>query len=307
MKLFLYKIFLFFLISVFILVLYENSLSLVPNTYTLKKKLIEKNKDSINMVVVGTSHVFGGIIPSKMTNFTVNIANQSQSIYYDIELLKKYIKQLPNLNTIVFDINFFTFQYNLDNGPEAWRALYYKNTFNIVPQTKEFSFSDNFLIKMYNPKDIIFHIGSIPLYEGYYKNNGVGLSSEVLSIVNKENSVRRYNHLVNKYMLKSEKAKIIEELEIFLENLTNTKIKIVFVQVPISPTMYSYIDKKLLFENNNILKNLCEKYPNVKSINMLNDMRFLEHDFRDPDHLNLKGAIKFSSLLNAEINTLCSD
>lgn len=307
MKLFLYKIFFFFLISVFILVLYENSLSLVPNTYTLKKKLIEKNKDSINMVVVGTSHVFGGIIPSKMTNFTVNIANQSQSIYYDIELLKKYIKQLPNLNTIVFDINFFTFQYNLDNGPEAWRALYYKNTFNIAPQTKELSFFDNFLIKMYNPKDIIFHIGSIPLYEGYYKSNGVALDSEVLSIVNKENSVKRYNHLVNTYMLKSEQAKIIEELEIFLENLTNTKIKVVFVQIPISPTMYSYIDKKLLFENNNILKNLCEKYPNVKSINMLNDMRFLEHDFRDPDHLNLKGAIKFSSLLNAEINTLCSD
>ena len=307
MKFFLHKILLFLLITVFLFALYEYSLSYVPNTYTVKKKLIEQKKDSIKMVVVGTSYAFGGIIPSKMTNFTVNIANDSQSIYYDIELLKKYIKLLPNLNTIVFEINFFTFEYNLDNGPETWRALYYKNTFNIGPQTKELSFSDNFLIKMYNPKDIIFHIGSIPLYENYYKSNGVALSSEVLSIVNKENSVRRYNHLVNKYMLKTEKAKITKELEIFLENLTSTKIKVVFVQVPISSTMYSYIDKKLLFENNNILKNLCEKYPNVKSINMLNDMRFSENDFRDPDHLNPKGAIKFSTLLNAEINTLYSD
>ena len=108
-------------------------------------------------------------------------------------------------------------------------------------------------------------------------------------------------------MLKSEKPKIIEELEALLENLTNTNIKVFFVQIPTSPTMYSYIDKKLLIENDNILKNLCEKYPNVKSINMLNDVRFLDNDFRDSDHLNSKGAIKFSRILNNNINTVYID
>ncbi len=307
MKLFLHKIFFFLFITVFLLALYENSLSFVPNTYTVKKKLIEQKKDSIKMVIVGTSRSFSGIIPSKMTNFTVNIANNSQSIYYDIELLKKNIKNLPHLKTIVFDINFFTFEYNLDNGPEAWRALYYKNTYNIGPQTKELSFSDNFLVKMYNPKDIIFHINSIPQYNNYYENRGFASNIESNSLIKKEEATKRYNHLLNKYMLKSEKVKIIEQLEIFLESLTNTKIKVVFVQIPVSPTMYNYIDKKLLVENNNILNNLCEKYDNVESINMLNDMRFLDDDFRDSDHLNLKGAIKFSDLLNSEINKLYTD
>ncbi len=307
MKLFLNKIFFFFFVTVFLLALYEKSLSFVPNPYTVKKKLIEEKKDSIKMVIVGSSRAFSGIIPNRIDSFSVNIANNSQSIYYDIEILKKNIKNLPHLKTIVFDINFFTFEYNLDVGPEAWRAIYYRNTFNIIPQTKELSFSDKFLIKMYKPKDIIFHINSIPQYNNYYENRGFASNIVGNNIINKEDATKRYNHLFNKYMLKSEKAKIIEDLEIFLESLTNTKIKVVFVQIPVSPTMYNYIDKKLLVENNNILNNLCEKYDNVESINMLNDMRFLDDDFRDSDHLNLKGAIKFSDLLNSEINSTYLD
>ena len=71
--------------------------------------------------------------------------------------------------------------------------------------------------------------------------------------------------------------------------------------------MYSCIDKKLLEENNNTLNNFCEKYTNVTSINMLKDTRFLNNDFRDSDHLNSKGANKFSKLLNSEINKLYID
>ena len=162
------------------------------------------------MVVVGTSRAFGGIIPSKMTKFTVNIANDSQSIYYDIELLKKYFEQLPNLNTIVFDINIFTFKYNLDNGPEPWRALYFKNTFNIAPQSKELSLFDNFLVKMYKPRDIIFHISSIPLYQRYYKSNGFALSSDEDKEIDNENASKMYKHLTSKYMHSNEKVNIIK-------------------------------------------------------------------------------------------------
>ena len=87
MKLFIRKFFLFSFLSVFLVVLYENSLSFVPNTYTLKKKLVEENKEHIQMIVLGTSRAFSGIMPNKMNDFTVNIGNNSQSIYYDIELL----------------------------------------------------------------------------------------------------------------------------------------------------------------------------------------------------------------------------
>ena len=49
------------------------------------------------MIIVGTSRAFSGIIPSKMPYYSINIANNSQSIYYDIELLEKYIKKLQTL------------------------------------------------------------------------------------------------------------------------------------------------------------------------------------------------------------------
>ena len=307
MKLFIRKFFLFSFLSVFLVVLYENSLSFVPNTYTLKKKLVEENKEHIQMIVLGTSRAFSGIMPNKMNDFTVNIGNNSQSIYYDIELLKKYIKNLPHLKAIVFDINFFTFEYNLDVGPEAWRALYYYNTFNIIPQTKELSFSDKFLIKMYKPKDIIFHINSIPKYKNYYKNRGFAINTESSYLINKEDATKRYNHLTKNYMKNSDKDFIVKKLEEFIDSLKDSQIEVVFVQIPISPIMYSCIDKKLLEENNNTLNSFCEKYTNVTSINMLKDIRFLNNDFRDSDHLNSNGANKFSKLLNSEINKLYID
>ena len=96
-------------------------------------------------------------------------------------------------------------------------------------------------------------------------------------------------------------------MERFLESIKKTKIKVVFVQIPTSPTMYNYIDKRLLIENNNILNNLSDKYVNVESINMLNDVRFTDNDFKDSHHLNSKGAIKFSDILNHELNSIFHD
>ena len=306
MKLFLNKILFFFILTVFLFVFYEYSLSFIPNSYNVKKKLIEEKKDSIKMIIVGTSRAFSGIIPSKMPYYSINIANNSQSIYYDIELLEKYIKKLPNINSIVFDINFFSFEYNLDNGPEEWRALYYNNIFNINPQSKNLSFIDNLFIKMYNPKDIIYHLSSIPIYNRYYKNKGVALNIGK-SLINKENTKKRYKHLLNNYMSKKEKIKIIKKLENFLKSLKNSKIKIFFVQIPVSSEMYSNIDKKLLEENNNIINDFSKIYTNIKSINILNDNRFFDFDFRDSDHLNLNGAIKFSEILSNEINSTYPD
>jgi hypothetical protein len=288
--------------------IYEYSLSFVPNTYTVKKQLFEKKKDSIEMIVLGTSRAFSGIIPSKMDNFSINLANNSQSLYYDIELLEKYTKNLPRLKTVVFDINFFSFEYNLDNGPEAWRALYYYNTFNIVPQTKKLSFFDNFLVKIYNPKDIIFHVGSRKLYSSYYRNKGYASNEATrVSLINNEDALKRYRHLTDNYMRVGDNIPTIEKLEGLMENLKNTQIKIVFVQIHVSPIMFNCIDENLLNETNDIINKICSKYPNVESINMLNDFRFSSRDFIDSDHLNERGALKFSTLLNTQLNTLHLD
>ena len=159
---------------------------------------------------------------------------------------------------------------------------------------------------MYNPKDIIYHLSSIPIYNRYYKNKGVALNIGK-SLINKENTKKRYKHLLNNYMSKKEKIKIIKKLENFLKSLKNSKIKIFFVQIPVSSEMYSNIDKKLLEENNNIINDFSKIYTNIKSINILNDNRFFDFDFRDSDHLNLNGAIKFSEILSNEINSTYPD
>ena len=44
MKLFLNKILFFFILTVFLFVFYEYSLSFIPNSYNVKKKLIEEKK-----------------------------------------------------------------------------------------------------------------------------------------------------------------------------------------------------------------------------------------------------------------------
>ena len=109
MKLFFKRLAIFSSFAFLAFIIFEYLLRTFPNTYDVKQKLITKNSSEIEVIFTGTSHVFSGIRPKGIDFNSVNLANNSQSLYYDIQIVKRNLDYLKNLKAVVFEINFFTF------------------------------------------------------------------------------------------------------------------------------------------------------------------------------------------------------
>jgi hypothetical protein len=102
MRSFLIRLAVFLIPLISLVFLYELFLTSITTSFTVKRDLVEQNLDSTELVAIGTSKIFAGINPSNLDYFAINLANNSQSSYYDIKILEKYIDKLPKLKVMVF-------------------------------------------------------------------------------------------------------------------------------------------------------------------------------------------------------------
>lgn len=297
MRAFLIRLVVFFTPLIGFICLYELLLASITTSFTVKRDLIEQNLDSIELVAIGTSKIFAGINPRRLDYFAVNLANNSQSSYYDFKILEKYLDRLPKLQIILVEINFFSFEYNLDEGPESWRNTYYSHTFQIEPQSQKLKFYQNLLVYMYKPKDILFHLNSRSKYNSYFVNKGWEKNEITESKPTKESASKRYHYLRREYMNKSSLKSNLKLFKSFLDGLNHKKIKVVFVQMPVSPFLFNIVDANILINNRQQIEALRLKYKNLEYLDYINDKRFPNSSFIDSDHLNYRSANKFSIIL----------
>ena len=110
MKQFLKKILIFSVIVTTIFTAYEMALLKVPNEYSYKKNYLEEHKDSLRVLVLGNSHLADCIDCSMLGKWAFNAAQPGRSFYYDLQLLKEYIGQMPNLQCVVLPFS-YDYQY----------------------------------------------------------------------------------------------------------------------------------------------------------------------------------------------------
>ena len=130
-KVFLYKVFVFILplfIGVFGIELCARS---IPNTFTYKRQWMEDHKDSIETLILGSSHMFSAIEPSLLRN-AFNLANSAQNLEIDSWLLSEYIEKCPNLKNVLVNIdNMNMFMLDYESSDKIWnRAIYYNLYFD---------------------------------------------------------------------------------------------------------------------------------------------------------------------------------
>ena len=73
----------------------EHKLYQIPNSYNLKRTNFEHQLESIQTLILGSSHALNAINPAYLSTPTYNLANVSQSLDYDQLLTLKYLPQLP--------------------------------------------------------------------------------------------------------------------------------------------------------------------------------------------------------------------
>ena len=300
---FLTKIFLFIIPLVAIFVGLEYIARSTPNSYKYKEEYMVNYGDSINTIILGSSHSFYGINPQYLENKSFNLANVSQDLKFDLYLLNRYIDKCSNLKTLIVPISYFTlFETPLDKGNEQFRVKFYEHYMGYSDTLlNKFKKLEIYNIKIFQEKIGKYFKGVCCNEVDYgYDSNGWATNYNTSKIGNKVESdaiktITRHTPKNDTYFKEN-----LESLNQIAELCHKRNIRLFFITAPTLPAYYNKIDSKKWSFTQSVINNVCIKY-NASYLNYLEDERFEESDFFDVDHLCHKGAEKFSSILKDEI------
>jgi hypothetical protein len=295
------KLLFIFLFPIIIgIISFEFLLRKIPNDYAYKKQYLDKNSEEIEILYLGNSHIYYGINPELSKNKSFNCSHISQSLIYDLKLLRKYEGKLKNLKTVVIPIDYFSMYSSLESGIEKWRVKNYA----IYYEIKDYQFSSNFEIlngKLYdNLLRLTYYINkkknssitSNKLGFGITYNSSKGKNLEKSGISASKRHTKELEK--NPNFLKNKKA-INEVIKLSKEH----NFSIIFVTCPAYKTYTERLNNEQLNNTINFIKGVVSKNKNTHYYNFLNDSRFISKDFYDADHLNEIGAEKFTHIMDS--------
>lgn len=280
-----------------------------PSTFQLKAKNITKNKDNIDVLILGSSHNQVGINPYLIKDFQVsNLAFGGQTLTIDYNLLKHYIinNKLPKLKKVVFELSYHTLE-------ETHKSNYHRNSlylhfygincFNRNVNFKDYSiyFSNPILYNRFlNPfteKEPVNKYGFIESLSKFDKELHIfeNLNYDENVILNDTNSISIKRHKYeNLKAFNSNKELLFKMIELCIDHDVTPIILI-------PPVYKSYFDgyiKAKKNRRNQLMASLLVDYPKLTVMNCEQSEMFSVRDFKNADHLNPKGAAKFSVLIN---------
>lgn len=304
MKKFLLKS-IFFLIPLLLFFYFmEYNLGKISNSYSFKKYYFEKQLNTIEILILGSSHTVHGINPEYLKHKAFNLSSTSQTIYYDKQLTLKYLDRMPHLKYVIIPISYFSLGARLSDGIERWRGYYYKSVWGIgSPQLEIMDLKSYSKIFLYTPQTAYDYLKAgfkVNLAKGItpngYFNNGNHPKAFAISDKIGRKRVMLHSQTYKKANLNGN----IRDLEQLIEALKQKNITPIFITTPTLPTYYKYTNIDIIQSNYNIIKYITKKY-HCRYFNYFTDKRFVLEDFYDNDHLNSEGAKKFTRILEKEI------
>jgi len=106
MNKFIKKVLIFSTPIIIFIVSMEVILREIPNDYSYKKNYLDTHSNELETIFLGSSHAYYAINPEYIHFNSFNAAYVSQSIDYDLEILKKYENRTARLKFIVIPIDY---------------------------------------------------------------------------------------------------------------------------------------------------------------------------------------------------------
>ena len=273
------------------------------NRIISKLKLIQDYGNEINTLIIGNSHARNGFIASKFPQKTINAAIGGSTVYYSKEVLGKALKanKSGSLKNVVLTISYQTlFKDFSDESTLNKRFEFYHylgsnyeipSSFDLrkysIINTISFHGAIENIINDFkgNPNSVYQNLGYTP-YKKEVKSEGIeALSSKRIGIHHDMMSS-------NKDIVK----KHVEDLEALIQLAKSNGIVLYIITPPVT-TEY-YLKEKVEYKKfTEILGNIAQRNQIVYyDFSNSTDIKELKY-FKDSDHLNAKGAEKFTSFV----------
>lgn len=275
------------------------------NQYVVKKAYLEARLDEIEVLILGGSSVFYGIAPSAFApTKAFNLAATSQTLYYDAELLKKYVARMPRLRVVIVGMPYVTLGRQLDDEPEAWRSYYYRYVYGLPHRDKEMALhvrnysayylqanSLSFLTDFMLYKDVRTEIDS----SGGQRPASYPQLSESMALLAPVTLAR--HHGVIKESKFSENIRILYQIDSLVRA---HDARLILVTPPATAGYRQGTDPRLSQAMELQISAFLDK-TKTTHLDFWADSSFSDPDFYDPDHLNYPGSIRFSRILSERI------
>lgn len=292
--------FCFFLVTIS----FEYFLRAIPNDFKTKQYHLRKNKENIEVLILGSSHTFVGVDPKYFEKPAFNLAYSSQTLDLDEKLFNRYKNQLTQLKTVIIPVSYFSYVLALEDGTSTYKIknynIYYQlysHTFKIENQLEipHQSFDKNLADLEFFKSDPDFKItiDSTGYINKRYIKSNLDWQESAIHAVN--NHSKNMDDILTKLRM-NQNQKSLENIISWCEE---NQIKVILVS---SPTTDAYVKKLNAKQFNHwrmTTHAISKKYQNVIWLNFLeNNELFTLDDFQNADHLNENGAEKMSIILN---------
>ncbi len=298
MKGFITRIFVFLVPVLLASVLTEILLRRMPNDYRNKSQAL-KNGGNIEVLCLGSSHALYAVNPAYLDYKAYNAAFVAQSVDIDLKLLQHHIADLPNLKVLMLPVTYITLAMKLEDGPEVWRMknynLYHDHIFPSYSIDKNSELlGAPFHAIYYRLKDY-YIFGKSPLTctpLGF----GTNYKYEDRKDLASTGKLTAERHTVKDKKDYSENEGSIESI---IALCKQRNVKVVLFTTPANHAYRDYLEPTQLHAAIGFARQLeKQNRGEVYYFNVFEDPDFVDADYYDGDHLNDRGAKKFSLKLN---------
>ncbi|MEO6670714.1 MAG: hypothetical protein ABIN36_14630 [Ferruginibacter sp.] len=272
---------------------FEVMLRKIPNDYAFKKDHLDQHSREIEILFLGNSHVFFGIDPKYINRKSFNAAYISQSLNFDLAILKKYEGRWDKLKCIVLPIDYFSLYSTLESGIESWRVKNYRIYYDIqlthdfVENIELFTSSLTVTISRLYTYYCLHMPVSISSFTGWGNTNKSTISQDLET----GGKIAADRHTAaNQSFVPAN----LETVRSIIEFAKTKNIQVLFFTSPAYKSYIENLDRDQLNNTIHYASVLAASYNNARYINLLNDRDFLIGDFFDADHLNEIGTKKLT-------------
>ena len=298
---------LLFLFPIFLIFIgFEIFYRFVPNDYSVKYATIPKKYNTTEVLIFGNSHTFYGLNPQYISKPTYNMAQISQTIYFDKILFDKYIDKFKKIQCVIIHIEYTSLSEIVETKENSWRKYYYQSYMNLdVPSIKKYDFTKYFLSSTKNfnanTKLLLKYLKEKTITNCDKNGFGINYTKEKKTPILKNTALTRVKNIEDNLIDFKDN---IDRIQSMINVCKKRKIKVILLNMPVTNYFSEGVNQIKLKKIQNTCKIIAKKNDNVSYLNLFKDKRFSNEDFYNADHLHSDGATKCTKIVNYYINQI---
>lgn len=270
-----------------------------PNPYSIKHHYMMNHGKDVETLLLGSSHIFFGVDPEEFDYPAFNLANISQSVRVDYELLKHYDKVLEGgrLKRILMNIDGGAlFDPELQDGDE-WFYLsgfcMYMDLPGYDSPRLHFEIANPTIYK--NRLQIILKGQAASL--AYTDSLGLGTqyaqAGDSLSVA-KTGAETAVRHCIGDINQVNTNIRYVDSVALWCRE---RNVELILLKTPKYKTYNAAYPREYAHVADSAMREFHTRFPEVRLLDFSSDSRFGIGDYYDGNHLCHRGAEKFTKIL----------